>query len=160
MGMVTALVPGSFDPVHLGHLDVIEAASGLFDRVVVAAVQNPGKDPLFVLADRQAMIEESVGHLGNVEVRSFSGLVVQLAAEVGAQVIVKGLRGVTDFDGEMQMAQMNAAVGDVRTLFLPTAPALAHLASRYIREIARGGGNVGDMVPPVVAKRLEERFTT
>ena len=116
------LYPGSFDPVHNGHIEIITTAAGLFDEVVVAAMRNPQKGGgHFDLETRQAMIRESIGHLGNVEVTMFSSLVVDLATEIGADFIIKGLRAVSDFENELQMAQMNNAVSGVHTLFIPSA---------------------------------------
>ena len=155
--MTVVLYPGSFDPIHNGHVEIVETASRLFDRVVVAAMRNPQKgEPLFSLADRQELIEASLGHLGNVEVTSFSALVVDLARDIGAHVIVKGLRAVSDFESELQMAQMNRSISGVDTLFIPSASGNSFLASRLIREIARFGGDVSNMVPPAVAARLAE----
>ena len=159
--MKTALFPGSFDPLHNGHLEIIETASGLFDSVVVAAMSNPQKgEPLFSLAERQAMIEESVAHLENVRTAFFTSLVVDLAREVGADVIVKGLRVASDFEYELQLAQMNEAISGVVTVFLPCASSRSFIASSLVREIARFGGaeRVSSMVPPPVAKRLVEKF--
>ncbi|MGH2476728.1 MAG: pantetheine-phosphate adenylyltransferase, partial [Candidatus Limnocylindrales bacterium] len=115
-------------------------------------------EPLFSLGDRQAMIEESVAHLDNVKISMFSSLVVDLAQDLGADFIVKGLRVVSDFEAELIMAQMNRAVSGVHTLFIPSDPAHSFLASKLIREIARFGGDVSSMVPPPVAKRLADRF--
>ncbi len=157
--MTTVLYPGSFDPLHNGHLEIIEVASKLFDRVVVAAVRNPQKGgTLFDLADRQAMLEESLSHLDNVSVTMFSSLVVDLAREVGADFIVKGLRAVSDFEAELQMAHMNKTISGVDTLLIPCGPPVSFLASRLIREVARFGGDVSSMVPAPVAKRLSERY--
>jgi pantetheine-phosphate adenylyltransferase len=158
----TALVPGSFDPIHVGHLEVIETAARLFDRVVVATVGNPQKSAggLFDLAEREELIALSIAHLPNVEAASWSGLVVDLARKVSAAVILKGLRGVSDFEYEVQMAQTNQHLTGVVTMFIPTAPAHGYLASRFIREIARMRGTVDDMVPPPVAARLQELFRT
>ncbi len=161
--MRTALFPGSFDPVHNGHLEVIETASGLFDGVIVAALSNPQKgEPLFGIEERQEMIRESVAHLDNVKVASFSSLVVDVAKEVGADVIVKGLRATSDFEYELQMAQMNEAISGVVTVFLPSASSHSFIASSLVREIARLGGatRVSAMVPAPVAAHLEDRFAS
>jgi pantetheine-phosphate adenylyltransferase len=153
------LYPGSFDPLHNGHVEIIETAAELFDHVVVATMRNPQKgEPLFTLDERMAMIQDSLAHLPNVSVVSFSALVVDLARDIGADFIVKGLRAVSDFEGEMQMAQMNRAVSGVHTLFLPSASEHSFLASKFIRDIARFGGDVTAMVPPAVAKHLDEKY--
>lgn len=157
--MTSVLYPGSFDPVHNGHLEIVETAARLFDEVMVAAMRNPQKgEPLFDLDDRRAMLEESFAHLPNVKVTMFSSLVVDLATELSSDFIVKGLRAVSDFESELQMAQMNHKISGVDTLFIPSASEHSFLASKLIREIARFGGNVSDMVPPPVARRLEEKF--
>lgn len=157
--MTVALYPGSFDPIHNGHVEIVETASRLFDRVVVAAMRNPQKgEPLFSLDEREDLIEESLGHLGNVTVTMFSSLVVDLARDVGADFIVKGLRAVSDFESELQMAQMNRNISGVDTLFIPSASGNSFLASKLIREVARFGGTVDGMVPDPVAARLKERY--
>lgn len=157
--MTRVLYPGSFDPIHNGHLDIIEVAARLFDEVVLAAVRNPQKgEPLFSLDEREQMLTESVAHLDNVTVTYFSSLVVDLARDVGADFIVKGLRAVSDFESELIMAQMNRAVSGVDTLFIPSDAAHSFLASKLIREIARFGGDVTSMVPPPVAKRLQDKY--
>jgi pantetheine-phosphate adenylyltransferase len=157
--LLIALCPGSFDPFHNGHLEVVERASRLFGEVVVAATRNPQKaEGLFSIEERRAMIEESTAHLGNVRSAALTGLVVDLAAELGAAAIVKGLRAVTDFEAEMQMAQMNQRLTGIDTLFIPTGAAYSFVSSRLLREVSRLGGDVSDLVPEAVGKRLAERF--
>ena len=154
---VTALCPGTFDPVTNGHVDIIERAAKQFDRVVVAVLDNPGKQPLFGVEERVAMLKEATGGIDRVEVDSFSGLLVEYARRVGARVIVKGLRAVTDFEYEIQMAQMNRRLGGVETFFMTTDPTWSYLSSSLVREVARFGGDVEGLVPPVVAERLREK---
>ncbi|MGZ0219910.1 MAG: pantetheine-phosphate adenylyltransferase, partial [Acidimicrobiales bacterium] len=151
--------PGSFDPVHNGHIEIIETAATLFDEVVVAAMRNPQKGGgAFGLDVRQEMLCESVAHLPNVEVTMFSSLVVDLAKEMEADFIIKGLRAVSDFENELQMAQMNNAVSGVHTLFVPSASRSSFLASKFIREIAKFGGDVSSMVPESVNKRIADMY--
>ena len=157
--MVRVLYPGSFDPFHNGHRELVEAAAYLFDEVVIAAMRNPGKgEPLFNLDERKEMIEESLAHLDNVEVVSFAKLVVDVAKEIKANFIIKGLRGTTDFDSEMTQAQVNLNVSGVHTVFIPSASANSFIASKYVREIARFGGDVSTMVPDGVVERLKEKY--
>jgi pantetheine-phosphate adenylyltransferase len=157
--VATALVPGSFDPVTYGHLDVIERAAPFFDRVIVAVIRNPQKSvSLFSLEEREAMLSEVTGHLGNIQIEYFAGLLVDFARIHGADTIVKGLRAVTDFDYELQMAQMNQSLSGIDTFFLATSPQYSFLSSSLVREVARYGGDVSSLVPPVVAARLDQRF--
>jgi pantetheine-phosphate adenylyltransferase len=154
-----ALIPGSFDPVHNGHLEVIERASRLFDEVIVAALRNPQKSqPLFDLSERKEMLEEALAHMVNVRIVSVSTLLVNVAEDVGASAIVKGLRAVSDFDNELQMAQMNRKLSGVETLFIASSSEHSFIASRLLREVARFGGDVTAFVPKVVAVRLQEKF--
>ena len=153
------LYPGSFDPVHNGHIEIISTASELFDEVVVAAMRNPQKGGgSFSLDEREEMVSEATAHLPNVTITMFSSLVVDLAREIDADFIIKGLRAVSDFENELQMAQMNNAVSGVQTLFIPSASKSSFLASKFIREIAKFGGDVSSMVPEGVNRRIMERF--
>jgi pantetheine-phosphate adenylyltransferase len=157
--VITVLYPGSFDPIHNGHVEIIETASRLFDEVVVAAVRNPQKGtPLFTLTERQGLIRDATSHLDNVRITQFSSLVVDLAREVGADFIVKGLRVVSDFESELMMAQMNKRISGVDTLFIPSGSSHSYLASKLIREIARYHGDISSMVPSGVAELLEKKY--
>ncbi len=156
--VATALVPGSFNPVHLGHVRIVETVAAAVERVVVAAVGNPNKpSELFDLDRRAALLSASLDHLPNVEVTTGGpGLVVDLARRVGATVLAKGIRGVADLENETQMAHMNLAMAGIHTIFVPTAQEYAHLSSTLIREIWRLGGNVSSMVPAPVLRALAE----
>jgi pantetheine-phosphate adenylyltransferase len=153
------LFPGSFDPFHNGHLEIVERASRLFDEVVVAALRNPQKSAaLFDLEERQEMLEKVTAHLPSVRIVSVSTLLVYVAADVGASAIVRGLRAVSDFETEMQMAQMNNHLSGVETIFIPTSSKYSFVASKLVREVARFGGDVSAFVPEVVADALRAKY--
>ncbi|MFN8104711.1 MAG: pantetheine-phosphate adenylyltransferase [Acidimicrobiia bacterium] len=156
--MTLALCPGSFDPVTNGHLDIIERSSENFDEVLVAVIANPSKEPLFTLEERRALLEKSLTHLGNVAVESFQGLLVEFARTRGVDVIVKGLRAVSDFDYEMQMAHMNRRLAGIDTFFLPTSNEYSYLAASLVRDVVRLGGNIEGLVPEHVLVALRERY--
>ena len=159
----SAIYPGSFDPMTCGHLDVIERAAAIFDRVLVAVVVNPQKrEPLFTLDEREAMIREAVAHLPNIEVTHFRGLLADFVRRVGATVIVKGLRVVSDFESEMSTALMNRSLSGVDTVFLPSDPRWSFVSSTLVKEVYNLGADVAEYVPPAVlrimhAKRPETR---
>lgn len=157
--MTVALFPGSFDPPTHGHLDALTRAASLFDRMVVGVVHNPSKTPLFTADERVSMLTELLSGHPAVTVRSFSGLLVSFAKEMEAGVIIKGIRGVGDLDYELTMAQMNRTLADIDTVFVPTSPEYGYLSSSLVREVARLGGAVDDLVPAVVARALKEKLT-
>lgn len=157
--MRIALFPGSFDPIHNGHLEVVERASVLFDKVVVAAMRNPQKaSALFTLQERKTLLEAVVSHLDNVEIVSLSTLVVNLASQIGATVIVRGLRAVSDFENELQMAQMNRQLSGIDTIFIPTSSEYSFVASKLLREVASFGGDISRLVPAPIAKAIATKF--
>jgi pantetheine-phosphate adenylyltransferase len=156
---VTVVCPGSFDPVTNGHVDVLERAAARFDRVIVACAINSGKRPLFAVDERMALLAEVTGHLANLELAAFDGLLVDFCLQRRVGLIIKGLRAVSDFEYELQMAQMNAQIGGVETLFLPSGPIYSFLSSSLVKEIARFGGDVSSFVHPVVAARLAEKLS-
>jgi pantetheine-phosphate adenylyltransferase len=154
-----ALYPGSFDPLTLGHLDLIERASRLFDGLIVAVLSNPSKQPAFPLEQRLHQIRRTTAHLETVEVGSFDGLTVAYARSCGASVILRGLRALSDFEFELQIAHTNKSLApDLETLFLATAVHHSFLSSSVVKEVARFGGAVGHLVPPVVADDLARLF--
>jgi pantetheine-phosphate adenylyltransferase len=152
-----AVCPGSFDPVTNGHLDIIGRAAGLYDEVVVAVFINRTKSGLFTVDERIAMLEEATADYPNVRIDSFRGLTVDYCRANDIPVIIKGLRAVSDFDYELQMAQMNRGLAGVDTLFIPTNPEYSFLASSLVKDVAGWGGDVSALVPPTVLKRLIER---
>jgi len=156
--MRRAVCPGSFDPVTNGHLDIVQRASTLFDEVIVAVGVNKSKHRLFSAEERLAMLEEATAGLSNVSVAGFTGLLTTFCAERGATAIVKGLRAVSDFDYELQMAQMNASLTGVETVFVPTSPEWSFLASSLVKEVAAFGGDVSGLVPGFVLGPLTERL--
>ena len=156
--MHKAVCPGSFDPVTNGHLDIIARASKLYDEVTVGVLVNKTKNGLFTLDERMDMVRETTAGYGNVIVESFDGLLVDFAAARGIPVIVKGLRAVSDFDYELQMAQMNHSLAGVETLFLSTNPLYSFLSSSLVKEVATYGGDVSGLIPEIVLKRLTQRL--
>lgn len=156
--MTTVVCPGSFDPVTNGHLDVIERAAARFERVVVAVVVNPSKQGLFTIPERLALLDEVTAHLDNVTSASFEGLLVDFCNDRDIGVVCKGLRAVSDFEYEVQMAQMNMQIGDVETVFMATSPEWSYLSSSLVKEVARLGGTVHGTVPEPVATALLGRL--
>jgi pantetheine-phosphate adenylyltransferase len=153
-----AVVPGSFDPVTLGHLDIVRRASQLFDDVVVAVGTNVSKSRLFDADERIAMMRRACSDLDNVSVEGFTGLVTTFCADRGATAIVKGLRAASDFDYELQMAQMNSSLTAVETVFLPTSPGRGFVSSSLVKEVAGLGGDVSAFVPAFVSEQLRARL--
>jgi pantetheine-phosphate adenylyltransferase len=156
--MRRAACPGSFDPVTLGHLDIIGRASALYDEVVVAVGLNASKNRMFSFEERTEMLSEATKQYGNVTVDSFDGLIVDFCKSRGVQVIVKGLRAVSDFDYELQMAQMNLGLAGVETMFMTTNPQYSFLSSSLVKEVATYGGDVSRLVPETVQARLLARL--
>ena len=156
--MRRAVCPGSYDPVTNGHLDIVERAAGQFDEVVVAVLINKAKQRMFTVDERIEMLAEVTGHLSNVRIDSWHGLLVDYCAANGIGAVVKGLRAVSDFDYELQMAQMNHQLSGVDTLFMPTKPAYSFLSSSLVKEVATYGGDVTHLLPPSVYRRLIDRL--
>jgi pantetheine-phosphate adenylyltransferase len=153
-----AVYPGTFDPITNGHLDIIERASLQVSSLIVAVSQNPSKQPLFTLEERVAIVKESVAGLEHVEVDSFDGLLVDYCVRRNSRLVVKGLRAVSDFEYEMQMAQMNFRLAGVDTVFMVANPKFSFLSSSIVKEVARFGGSVEGLVPTDAARRLQERL--
>ena len=156
--MRRAVCPGSFDPVTNGHLDIIGRSSRLFDEVIVAVLVNESKRELFSIEERLDMLREVSKPFENVRIEAFQGLLVDFCQAQHASVVVKGLRAVSDFDYELQMAQMNVGLAGVETLFMPTNPQHSYLSSSLVKDEAKWGGDVTPHVPEVVARRLSDRF--
>ena len=157
--MKTAIYPGSFDPVTLGHIDVIKRASKLFDHLIIGVLNNRAKTPLFSVEERVKMLKEVTKDIPNVEVKSFAGLTVDFAKECGANAVVRGLRAITDFEYELQMAQTNRVLApDVDTVFLTTSLEYAYLSSTIMKEVASYDGDLSKFAPPEITKAVKEKM--
>lgn len=155
---VTVVYPGTFDPFTNGHIDLVRRALRIFPRLVVAVARNPHKSPLFAVEERLVIIQEAIGGLEGVEIDTFDDLTVDYVRKKGAQVILRGVRAVSDFEAEFAMALMNRKISeDVETVFLMPNQAYTYLSSRLVKEVALLGGNVDDLVPPLASKLLRER---
>ena len=156
---MTAVYPGSFDPVTYGHLDIIERASKFVDRLIVAVLNNSAKQPVFSVDERLMMLKETCKDINNIEFTAFSGLLIDFAKECGANAIIRGLRAVSDFEYEFQMALTNKILNDeVETLFISTSAQYAYLSSSIVKEVAALGGNVDSMVPDIIGERLLQKI--
>ena len=156
---LVAIYPGSFDPVTNGHLDLIERSARLVDRLIVSILNNARKQPLFSVQDRIEMVQAAIGHRENVEVDSFEGLLVDHATRRGATLIIRGIRAISDYDYEWQMALMNRRLRpEIETMFLMAGEAHSFISSHLVKEVLRLGGTVADLVPPSVERRLKDRF--
>jgi len=159
MAEILAIYPGSFDPITNGHLDLIERGSRLFDRLVVAVLTNLEKDPVFTVAERVEMLQETTRAVPNVTVDTFHGLLVDYARQRGAQAILRGIRAFTDYEYELQMALMNRKLApELETVFLTPALAYTYVSSRLVREVFQHGGSVSGLVPPLVEERLKQKL--
>ena len=157
--MKCAVYPGSFDPVTLGHMDIIKRASSLFDRLIIAVLNNRAKTPLFSVEERVKMLEEVTKDLPNVEVKSFGGMTVDFARECGANALVRGLRAITDFEYELQIAQLNRVMDpDIDTVFLTTNLKYAYLSSSSVKEVAAYGGDISHFVTPYVENEVHYKL--
>jgi pantetheine-phosphate adenylyltransferase len=156
---LTAVYPGTFDPITNGHLDILSRGGRMFDRIIVAILRNPDKDPLFPLEERTEILKAVVSRWSNVEVESFDGLLVEFARARGAQVIVRGLRALSDFEYEFQMTLMNQRLEPgIQTVFMMPSETYSYVSSRLVKEVARLGGDVTGLVPEQVVERLRKRF--
>ncbi len=157
--MRIAIYPGSFDPVTYGHIDVIERSSKMVDKLVVAVLNNNSKNSLFSVDERVNMLREVTKHLPNVEIRHFGGLTIDFARECNAAIIVRGLRAITDFEYELQMAQTNRIMApDIDTIFLTTDLRYAYLSSSTVKEVAMFGGDISEFVAPLVVEKVKDKF--
>ena len=157
--MATAVYPGSFDPVTLGHMDIIERTARMFDHVIIGVLQNNSKTPLFSVEERVNMIKSITSHLENIEVRSFDGLLVDFVHQCRADVIVRGLRAITDFEYELQMAQTNNKLSpELETVFLTTSLEYSYLSSTIVKEVAAFGGDISQFVPETIERRIQEKI--
>ena len=150
------LIPGSFDPPTNGHIDVIKRSSSVFDEVIVGVVVNPQKESMFDVSQRENMLIEILKDYKNVQIKSFEGLLVDFAKQMNVSAIVKGLRAMTDFDYEFQMAQMNFNLADFETIFIPASPEYGYVSSSMVKEIFSYGGDVNALVPSIVVERLKD----
>ncbi len=158
--MKKAIYPGSFDPLTYGHIDMIRRASRMVDELVVAVLINSAKKPLFSINERVSMIEESFPDLSNIKVTSFEGLTAEFARNAGADIIVRGLRAVTDFEYELQIAQTNRVISpQLDTIFLTTSLEYAYLSSTIVREVASYGGDISKFVPPHIAEKVYQKYS-
>jgi pantetheine-phosphate adenylyltransferase len=154
-----AVYPGSFDPVTNGHIDLIQRSAALFDKVIVAILRNAEKTPLFTVEERMEMLEKSVQHIKNVSVTSFAGLLVDFVEQMEASVIIRGIRAISDYEYELQMALMNRRLSNkVETVFMLPAETYSYLSSKLVKEIAHLGGSIKGLVPPEVEKRLGNKL--
>ncbi|MDX1583411.1 MAG: pantetheine-phosphate adenylyltransferase [Thermoanaerobaculia bacterium] len=157
--MTKAVYPGSFDPITNGHVDIIERGARIFDRVTIGVLMNEEKNPLFTADERMELIRKAVGHVANVEVQKFSGLLVKFMEEVEAEIVVRGIRAVSDYEYELQMALMNRGLSpNVETLFMLPSVEYTYVSSRLIKEVYRLGGDVSDLVPANVLERLQAKL--
>ena len=157
--MKTAIYPGSFDPVTLGHYDIIERASKIFDKLIVGVLINSAKSPLFSVEERVKMLEDVTADLPNVEIKAFNGLLIDFVRQNDANVIVRGLRAITDFEYELQLAQMNRVIApEIDTLFLTTNLKYAYLSSSMAKEVAMYGGDLSEFLDPAVARKVREKY--
>ncbi|MGM9928975.1 MAG: pantetheine-phosphate adenylyltransferase [Bacillus sp. (in: firmicutes)] len=156
-----AVCPGSFDPVTNGHLDIIQRGAKVFDELYVCVLNNSSKQPLFTVEERVQLIEEVTKHIPNVKVESFNGLLVDYAVKKEADAIIRGLRAVSDFEYEMQITSMNRVLSDyIETFFIMTKGQYSFLSSSIVKEVAKYGGNISELVPPIVKEALVEKFDT